>query len=185
MRSDFIDMTGRRFHRLTVMSKAPDKGMWFCKCDCGKETTVDAANIRRKIYPTKSCGCLNAERTGDKSPCWKGGRYLASGYIKIKVAGHPRGDSHDRVFEHIVVVEKEIGHYLDKCFTVHHLNGIKADNRIKNLEIRLGRHGKGHSVTDTLKDLIILYGNEKLHDMIDELSEPVEALTSLLQAAKP
>lgn len=36
-----------------------------------------------------------------------------------------------------------IGRPLRDDETVHHLNGDRADNRLENLELRSGRHGKG------------------------------------------
>lgn len=64
----FIDLTGERFGRLLVLERA--QGMagvarWRCKCDCGNETIVRAASLRRKVgTPTRSCGCLHTEVTG-------------------------------------------------------------------------------------------------------------------------
>ena len=53
------DLTGRRFGKLTVISRAPNsKGhgaRWNCRCDCGKNTVVYASHLERgKI---QSCGC--------------------------------------------------------------------------------------------------------------------------------
>ena len=56
------DLTGQKFGRLTVLSRAPNKNkrtMWHCKCDCegGSEIDVEAYNL--KSGHTKSCGCLH------------------------------------------------------------------------------------------------------------------------------
>lgn len=67
--SEFIDMVGVRFGRLTVLELAKPKlapsgqvkTQWRCACDCGKETTVTASNLRRLV--TSSCGCLHREAT--------------------------------------------------------------------------------------------------------------------------
>lgn len=60
------DMTGERFGRLTVLQYAGSKrykkssvAMWNCKCDCGKEVTVQGQTLRSGR--TKSCGCLSKE----------------------------------------------------------------------------------------------------------------------------
>lgn len=59
----FIDLTGQRFGKLTVIETAGKKNnggfIWKCKCDCGREVIVQSANLRNKH--TKSCGCFRAE----------------------------------------------------------------------------------------------------------------------------
>lgn len=59
----FIDMTGRRFGRLLVISYAgrprPSQHEWLCNCDCGTEIKVDGARLRKGS--TTSCGCLRNE----------------------------------------------------------------------------------------------------------------------------
>lgn len=57
-----IDLTGQKFNRLAVISRAPNRGkstMWNCKCNCGTMTIVDSASV--KDGHTKSCGCYNNE----------------------------------------------------------------------------------------------------------------------------
>ena len=64
-----IDMTGQKLGRLLVIERAPnDKeghAMWKCRCDCGNEVIVLGKNIRNGT--TKSCGCLQRERTSKAS----------------------------------------------------------------------------------------------------------------------
>lgn len=58
-----LDLTGQKFGRLTVLSYAETRNgraRWLCRCDCGKEKTVDTASL--KSGKTKSCGCLNLEK---------------------------------------------------------------------------------------------------------------------------
>lgn len=61
----FIDLSGQRFNRLTVVRRAQNIGKsvaWLCLCDCGKNTTIEAGSLKRGN--TKSCGCLNREPHG-------------------------------------------------------------------------------------------------------------------------
>lgn len=67
--SALIDLTGRRFGRLLVLRREGtyyyDDGFvaaptWRCRCDCGRETVVQGACLRRGT--TRSCGCLAQER---------------------------------------------------------------------------------------------------------------------------
>ena len=63
------DLVGLRFGRLTVKEQAEShttksgqiKTRWICLCDCGKEVTVSASNLRQG--KTKSCGCYRSEFT--------------------------------------------------------------------------------------------------------------------------
>lgn len=61
-----VDIVGKRFGNLTVVSFSgiQDNGLaaWNCICDCGNKFTTAGANLRRKIRPSTSCGCLKSER---------------------------------------------------------------------------------------------------------------------------
>lgn len=58
-----IDMTGKKFGRLTALSlyprEASSRVKWICKCDCGKETVVTGTKLR--AGEIRSCGCLAKE----------------------------------------------------------------------------------------------------------------------------
>lgn len=58
----FIDLTGRRFGRLAVLSRAPNGNCgltrWRARCDCGVEREVFSQDLRSGR--TVSCGCLRA-----------------------------------------------------------------------------------------------------------------------------
>lgn len=60
-----IDLTGQRFGRLTVVSRAKNTKCrhprWKCRCDCGSMPVVSGNDLRRGH--TESCGCLQKERT--------------------------------------------------------------------------------------------------------------------------
>jgi hypothetical protein len=71
-----------------------------------------------------------------KNHNWKGGRASDShGYILIKIKGHPFASKANYVREHRLVAEKMLGRYLNITEPVHHINGIRDDNRPKNLMI--------------------------------------------------
>jgi len=59
-----IDLVGRRFGRLIVLSDTGKKygrnTIWLCQCNCGKLTEV--RGDRLKAGNIKSCGCLRKER---------------------------------------------------------------------------------------------------------------------------
>lgn len=59
----------------------------------------------------------------------------ADGYVGVFVPEHPNASKSGFVMEHILVVEKNIGRYLEKGMVVHHINGIRNDNRIENLKV--------------------------------------------------
>ncbi len=72
---------------------------------------------------------------GEGNPHWKGGRCFFGPYVYIYVAGeHPRQVAGRYVAEHILVWEETHGKPLPDGWIIHHLNGIKTDNRPSNLE---------------------------------------------------
>lgn len=59
----FIDITGNKYNRLTVVSRAPSKNkhtFWNCVCDCGNDFVVQGTYL--KGGQSKSCGCLQKEQ---------------------------------------------------------------------------------------------------------------------------
>lgn len=61
---NFIDLTGRKYGRLTVLSKNGNKAhneiQWNCICECGRSVVVKGRLLRKGT--TKSCGCLHSEQ---------------------------------------------------------------------------------------------------------------------------
>lgn len=62
---NFKDITGQRFNRLIAVEYVGHgkfgNAIWRCVCDCGKTVNVDGKSLRSGN--TKSCGCLNRERS--------------------------------------------------------------------------------------------------------------------------
>ena len=76
----------------------------------------------------------------EENPQWKNGLKKHGKYIAVLCHYHPFATKHGYVLEHRLVMEKHIGRYLTKDEDVHHINGIKNDNRIENLMLCV--HGK-------------------------------------------
>lgn len=111
--------------------------VWKCRCSCGNIAFVLSSRLTNGT--TRSCGCITKDRVkemghkfiGPANPAWKDlpRRYIESdGYVRVFVPG--RG----RVREHRYIIEKEFGRKLTKGEIVHHLNGIRWDNRRENLK---------------------------------------------------
>jgi hypothetical protein len=84
-------------------------------------------------YP--SCFACRDE-SGESNGNWKGGQARhKKGYVMIRTPGHPRATTGNYVFEHILVVERLLGRHLLPDENVHHINGIRDDNRPENLEL--------------------------------------------------
>lgn len=58
----FIDLTGMKFGRLTVIERVSNKGntKWKCVCECNNETTAYSDHLKRGNVV--SCGCKLYER---------------------------------------------------------------------------------------------------------------------------
>ena len=56
-----MNLTGKRFGRLEVISSAERHGYVTCKCDCGRINDVRATSLTKKYQPTRSCGCIQKE----------------------------------------------------------------------------------------------------------------------------
>lgn len=69
-RKRYIDLTGKKFGRLTVLyildEMKSKEHIWHCRCDCGNECDVIGVSLREGS--TKSCGCLKQESDRSSKP---------------------------------------------------------------------------------------------------------------------
>lgn len=116
---------------------------------------------------------LAASQFGANSPAWKGGRnlngpkagnwrggktlrntgYIAK-YVEPEVAHlfpEIKGKKSRYVPEHRYVMAIHLNRPLLRTETVHHINGIKTDNRVENLELWSSSHPAGQRVVDLVE----------------------------------
>lgn len=74
---------------------------------------------------------------GPNNHGWKGGRTVDKhGYVLLLRPDHPRAKKHTGyVQEHRLVMEEFLGRFLLPTEVVHHINGIRDDNRVENLQV--------------------------------------------------
>jgi hypothetical protein len=82
---------------------------------------------------------------GSEHPNWKGGRVIdKNGYVHIYKPNHPHAVGL-YVSEHRLIMENKLGRILSPSEIVHHINGIKNDNREDNLELtNTSKHMEHH-----------------------------------------
>lgn len=131
----------------TSFKAARIDAMWCRDCWVIRRKEISANAEQRYKRPCSDCGkptarrssaCLSCENKrraiaylGENNPNWQGGRIVDNqGYAHIRVK--PSGRNPYRR-EHHVVWEKTHGKKLPKGWIVHHLNGVKDDNRPENL----------------------------------------------------
>lgn len=79
-----IDMTGRKYGRLTVIEldrRENNHTFWKCRCDCGNIAIIDGAKLRNGH--TKSCGCFRLENNRKQR---KYNQFeIVDGYVRVKM----------------------------------------------------------------------------------------------------
>lgn len=101
--------------------------------------------------------------TPNLNPTYGQGFRMNSGYKSLRKPNHPNAAKDGYVFEHIVVMSEFLNRPLEKHENVHHLNGIKDDNRIENLELWSRSQPPGQRIEDKLnwcKEFLEEYGHK-------------------------
>ena len=134
-----------------IMVTKPNKRK---QCGCGCGSWINFSNKNGELFFKQGHGRKNKSFKGekrnqlaDKNNNWKGGKIIdGNGYVLIRQEGHPKAlDRGKYVREHVLIMENKIGRYLQEGEIVHHINGIKSDNRLENLILmKTGKHSSLH-----------------------------------------
>lgn len=109
-------------------------------------------------YCSRTCGSRasggNRGLRGENSPHWKGGRRQSGqGYVEVYSPDHPSVQGTKRMYvrEHRLVMEQKLGRLLERWEEVHHINGIRNDNRPENLELWVHSQPAGVRMEQAIK----------------------------------
>ncbi len=107
------------------------------KClTCNRVFLVWQYRKNAKCCSRKCVDKYASTKRGKETGNWRGGKLINNnGYVLIRNSDHPMVNRHGYVQEHRLVMEKKLGRYLTKKEVAHHINGIKNDNRIENLQL--------------------------------------------------
>lgn len=95
--SNFIDLTGQRYGRLTVkrlVGKSNGKPLWECVCDCGNEKNVTSNDLR--TGHTMSCGCMLDESRRKKRKTTE---------VYERIYGRPFDDIRNQLFKRWITMK--------------------------------------------------------------------------------
>jgi hypothetical protein len=145
---------------------------------------VDLSPLRKGKKKCRVEGCLrDAERRGYCQAHYKrvlkhgdpladipireasGNGHLSHGYSMINVSKefrHLTGGA-TKIAEHRFVLAQHLGRALTSDEHVHHVNGVKTDNRLENLELWSTYHPAGQRIDDLIEYCQVIldrYGEE-------------------------
>lgn len=133
--------------------------------DCGKI-------VSRRGGRCKACAIKAGSYvfSGERNPYWKGGRIRDdNGYIRVK---NPDGAKPRYIGEHILVWQAANGP-VPNGWHIHHINGIRDDNRLENLQAMSRHLHQGLHVGTHFKERIL-----QLEARIRELEARIRELES-------
>ena len=153
-------------------------------CEQKRWIRIDATRIKSFSGMCQKCHNKFTSPRGEHHPGWKGGTYQ-HGYKEVKIQPenplYPMAKISGYIKEHRLVMAQSLGRLLTSTEVVHHINGIRDDNRLENLELisrqadhlpsmmeaahtkRLTKEIKKlHNVIKTLQRKIILLNKKKL-----------------------
>lgn len=125
-----------------------DKVIEMYKNGITQERIAEQINSSQKTISSilKFNGIDCGVKRGEKNHAWKGGRRIQNGYVFVTLTkDSPYASmavSNGYILEHRLVMAQHLGRVLEKTETVHHINGDTKNNKIENLQLRQGKHGK-------------------------------------------
>lgn len=109
----------------TIFKASPSKKRIFCSRKCSTKGRGNGSGR----------GWKRNNPFGKKALHWKGGRVLINGCPYVYKPKHPHTFNGRYVKESRLLMEKEIGHLLQKSEVVHHKDGNPLNNNVSNLVV--------------------------------------------------
>lgn len=131
---------GTLFRTTEAQVKSGGMGGTFCSHDCGGKGLASVRiGIRKNGYSkpgdskTRKDGYI-LERVSSNDP-----------FVEMSERRTDAGTPTGWILQHRLVMARSLGRVLERHEQVHHINGDKSDNRLENLQLRMGPHGNGRS----------------------------------------
>jgi len=151
IKTDFIPKNG---DRIRIPSRFNGYMRWyeFVVCpNCGLGRWI-ADNIVKRVCFTGKCKACHDKNIKDYLPRgsdasnWQGGKTKRRGYVWVRIeetnpffimhgVKKHKGRNWGYIMEHRLVMAQHLGRCLESWELVHHINGIKDDNRLENLKL--------------------------------------------------
>lgn len=131
------------------------KGLTCSECDCPISNYAKTGYCRPRFGKAQRAGAKRKRLTGRAN-----GYVILTGYFD-----HPNARGRGHILEHVKVMADHLGRALLPGENVHHINGVRDDNRLENLELWSTSQPSGQRVADKVawaKDLLALYEPEAL-----------------------
>lgn len=144
-----------------IRTRYPDGGIRDVACTrCGKVFGRYKSQIRIGV---NFCSRLCQKVYAVEAPVRQ---VTADGYIKVFIGhGAPGAVGHGHIYEHRLAMQEFLGRPLLRHENVHHVNGVRDDNRLENLELWSTSQPCGQRVIDKVawaRDFLSLYEGSPL-----------------------
>lgn len=143
-----------------------DKATAF-RCRGCPQIFIGRADLRPQYCGTACQSKAHSAHMRKKRNGQPGGKHVGSdGYVWVYYPEHPNATKNGAVKEHRIVMEQQLGRYLEPWEQVHHMNADRTDNRPDNLELWLRKQPTGARLSDLL-DFVVLHYTPLLLERID------------------
>jgi len=115
----------------------------YCSALCrGRANTGNQNRLGKAHRPESRAKMGTNPPTGERSSQWKGGRFISKGYVyvlarllspEVQAVVTPMVPKNGYIMEHRAIAATMAGRVLTTDDVVHHVNGVKTDNRPENL----------------------------------------------------
>lgn len=117
----------------------------YCQCGCGQKTKRMSKTATGEGYKKGEYRRFIRFHHQRVIKNFKNKMFKHKGYIYLYAPEHPNPTQGKYIKRSRLTIENHIGRYLKSTEQIHHINGIKDDDRIENLQIvTLSEHNSIH-----------------------------------------